>query len=487
MKAFVVALAATALSLSALAQSTARKFVLPNSADGKSEITVYLPAAEAAAKANGRAIVDCPGGGYSHLAMDHEGHDWAEYYNQQGIALVVLKYRMPNGDRNIPLGDAYQAIRTVRDSAQTWNINPNNVGIQGFSAGGHLASAVSTHAPMDVRPDFSILFYPVISMNERETHKGSCVGFLGDGRSDQDLVKEWSSDKAVRRNLTPPAILIMTNDDKVVPPATNGYAYATAMRRAGNNVSVFSYPAGGHGFGFRSNWRYHDLMLAELTQWLQDLNRPSASAIKVACVGNSITDGSGIDMNQILGYPAKLAAELGNGYDVKNFGVSARTMSNKADIPYQKEKAWRDCLDWHPDVVVIKLGTNDTKTHNWPVAKEDYIPSLQQMIDSLNAGEKKPRILLCKPAAALKDSWTINDSIIVNEVIPMIQQYADEHNLEVIDLHTPFEGAKDLMQSDGIHPNDKGVAMMAKIVAEQLRKDPPAPVKKGKRAKKAKR
>ena len=110
------------------AQSTARKFVLKNSADGKSELTCYLPQ-----NPTGRAVVDCPGGGYSHLAMDHEGHQWAEFFNKQGIAFFVLKYRMPNGDRNIPLGDAYQAIRTVRDSASIWHINPQDVGIMGFS------------------------------------------------------------------------------------------------------------------------------------------------------------------------------------------------------------------------------------------------------------------------------------------------------------------------------------------------------------------
>ena len=133
LKKLSLSLIATLAVATLSAQSTDRKFTLKNSADGQSELTVYLPTAAAAAKANGRAIVDCPGGGYSHLAMDHEGHDWAEFYNQQGIAFIVLKYRMPNGDRNIPLGDAYQAIRTVRDSCKVWHINPNNVGIQGFS------------------------------------------------------------------------------------------------------------------------------------------------------------------------------------------------------------------------------------------------------------------------------------------------------------------------------------------------------------------
>ena len=195
MKRFLALSLVACASLTMFAQSTARKFVLKNSADGKSELTCYLPQ-----NPSGRAVVDCPGGGYSHLAMEHEGHQWAEYFNKQGIAYFVLKYRMPNGDRNIPLGDAYQAMRTVRDSAAVWHINKEDVGIMGFSAGGHLASSVSTHAEYDVRPNFSILFYPVISMDERITHKGSCVNFLGEERkTNPQLVKEWSNDKAVRR------------------------------------------------------------------------------------------------------------------------------------------------------------------------------------------------------------------------------------------------------------------------------------------------
>jgi acetyl esterase/lipase len=142
--------------------------------DGQANMVCYLPA-----NPSGRAVVDLPGGGYTHLAMQHEGHNWAEFFTAKGIAFFVLKYRMPNGDRNIPLGDAYEAFRLVRDSAQVWGINASDVGIMGFSAGGHLASAVSTHAPDDARPDFSILFYPVISMDERVSHVWSCRNFLG--------------------------------------------------------------------------------------------------------------------------------------------------------------------------------------------------------------------------------------------------------------------------------------------------------------------
>ena len=490
MKKYFLLTAVALYALVATAQSTERKFVLKNSADGESELTVYLPKAEAAAAANGRAIVNCPGGGYSNLSMEFEGHDWAEFYNAQGIAYVVLKYRMPKGDRNIPLSDAYNAIRTVRDSAQVWNVNPNNVGIQGFSAGGHLASAVSTHAPLAVRPNFTILFYPVISMNERETHKGSVVNFLGEGRTNEALQREWSSHRAVRRHLTPPAIVLLASDDTVVPPGTNGGAYYINMVRAGNSCTMYAYPSGGHGFGFRSSWKYHDMALAQLTAWLNELKMPLANEkyIKVGCIGNSITDGSGIEYAELRGYPAVLNRRLGEKYLVKNFGVSGRTMSMSGNLPYYKEQAWRDCLDWQPDVVVIKLGTNDTKTANWRTAEADFIPSLQMLVDSLRALPTNPRIVLCTPIPAFQTEWTIRDSVIVNGVIPQLTKYAAENTLELLDLHTPMLDAdqRGLMTGDRIHPNHKGAAEIAKLVAEQLRKAPPAPVTKNK-AKKSKK
>ena len=186
MKHILVSCFVLLLSLNGYSQ-TARKFIVNITPDGSANMVAYLPE-----NPTGRAIVDCPGGGYSHLAKDHEGHHWAAWFNKQGIAFFVLTYRMPAGDRSIPMGDAQQAIRTVRDSSVVWGVNPLDVGIMGFSAGGHLASTVSTHSEYDCRPNFSILFYPVISMNERETHKGSCVNFLGaEGQKDEKLVKSF--------------------------------------------------------------------------------------------------------------------------------------------------------------------------------------------------------------------------------------------------------------------------------------------------------
>lgn len=453
------------LLLAAITSSaqTARKFVMANSSDGKSEITAYLPQ-----NPSGRAIVDCPGGGYSHLAMDHEGHHWAEYFNRQGIAFFVLKYRMPQGDRTIPLSDAYQAMKIVRDSAAAWKINPYDVGIMGFSAGGHLASSVSTHSDWKVRPNFSILFYPVITFG-KGTHNGSKVNFLGnDGQNDPKLIQEWSNENAVKRHLTPPAIILLANDDRAVPPVENGVAYYSAMRKAGNDCAMYLYPTGGHGFGFRETFAYHRQMLDELTNWLSNLKAPKAEALRVACIGNSITDGMGIDMSDSRGYPAVLQAELGEGYQVKNFGVSARTMLNKGDYPYMKEEAWRDALAFNPNIVIIKLGTNDSKTENWRYGNE-YAQDLQQMLDTLKSLPSKPAVLLCNPIPAAM-IWNIQDSVIVNEITPVLKAKAKKNKLTFIDLHAAFKNNDGKqMQRDGIHPTAEGAAQIAKIIAPYIK------------------
>ena len=459
----LILLSLSILSLTAQAQ-TARTFTVNITPDGQSNMVAYLPE-----NATGKAIVDCPGGGYSHLSMTNEGHDWAPYFNQQGIAYFVLTYRMPKGDRNIPISDAQQAIRTVRDSAQVWGINPRDVGIMGFSAGGHLASTVSTHSEYDCRPDFSILFYPVISMNERETHKGSCQNFLGaEGQKNEKLVKAFSNQNAVRRHLTPPAIILTANDDGAVPPVTNGIAYYSAMRQAGNDCALYVYPTGGHGFGFRTNWAFHDQMLNDLTTWLNAHKGPRQDAVRVACIGNSITDGSGIDMAEAKGYPAQLQKLLGSGYQVKNYGVSARCMMNKSDHPYMQEQAWRDAKAFDPNIVVIKLGTNDSKTYQWN--QQEYEQSYQAMIDTLNALPSKPTIYLCTPIRAFETRWEITDSVIVNGVIPSIQKIAKKNKLQIIDLH-PVVDDSSLMTRDMIHPNEKGAGRMAEAVAKVIKSE----------------
>src|SRR5574344_2640167 len=215
LKAFLL-LGLVSLSLSASAQKTMNLWQsgAPNSNGDSTDIPtirVYLPNAKSA---TGRAVVICPGGGYAFLAMDHEGNEWASFFNKMGIAAIVLKYRMPHGNCEVPETDAEEAIRQVRAHAAEWHIDPQQVGIMGSSAGGHLASTVATHAKPDVRPNCQILFYPVISMDPALTHRGSHDGFLGKN-PEKGLEDEFSNEKQVRAGETPPAIMLLSDDDNV--------------------------------------------------------------------------------------------------------------------------------------------------------------------------------------------------------------------------------------------------------------------------------
>ena len=439
----------------------ARQFTLDLTPDGAAQMVVYLPQ-----EPTGRAVVDCPGGGYAVLSNTHEGAAWAPFFNERGIAFMLVNYRIPHGDRTLPITDVETAIRIVRDSAAVWTLNPRDVGIMGSSAGGHLASTIATHTPYELRPDFQILVYPVITMGPG-THQGSLDGLLGDNQKDPELVRLYSNQYQVRSHITPPAFLVLSSDDNLVPPVPNAIAYYTAMRNAGNSCSIHIYPTGGHGYGYMPFFAYHDQMVSDLSAWLDNLKAPKQDAVRVACIGDSITDGHGIDLRTVNGYPAQMQTMLGDGYFVKNLGVSARTMMNTGDLPYMNELAWEDALAFQPQVVVIKLGTNDTKTQNWTNRKA-FSADLQKMIDALKALPSKPRIFVCTPIPALKDSWTINEKLIVEEEIPAIQEAAKKNKLEVIDLHAAFTGQEALYQEDGIHPTQQGDRKMAEIIAKAI-------------------
>lgn len=227
------------------------------------KVWVYRPAD---AENTGRCVVICPGGGYSHLSMQNEGHNWAPFFNNMGITAVVLKYRMPHGNCEVPVADAEEAIRLVRRNSAAWGIKADQVGVMGFSAGGHLASTLATHSKGDAKPDFQILFYPVITMMPDITHQGSHDNFLGkDAKKKEE--KLYSNDAQVSRS-TPRAFIALADDDHGVLPA-NGVNYYTELYRHDVPASLHVYPSGGHGFGMKESFRYHTEMELELRAWLR--------------------------------------------------------------------------------------------------------------------------------------------------------------------------------------------------------------------------
>lgn len=221
------------------------------------DIKVYLPESSQMTR---EAVVICPGGGYHILAYDWEGEDIAEYWNSKGVAAIVLKYRLPTSESQIepfksPLMDAQRAMRIVRYNAEEWGIDPVRIGIMGFSAGGHLASSLSTHYDLgnkdaeDVieqvscRPDFSILMYPVISFTGEFQHSGSRKALVGE---DSTLMKYFSNELQVTGD-TPPTILFHASDDKAVP-VENSIVYYRALIEHNVPAEMHIYPYGGHGF-----------------------------------------------------------------------------------------------------------------------------------------------------------------------------------------------------------------------------------------------
>lgn len=223
-------------------------------------LTVYRPRH----KTSDASVIICPGGGYGILAIDHEGYDIAQWFNDRGVTAFVLKYRLPQDElfENAvirPLQDAQQAIRIVRKNASGFGVSADKTGIMGFSAGGHLASTASTHfntqvgeitdQAISVRPDFSILIYPVITFGDVNTHSGTRDNLVGTN-APAEIIDLYSNEKHVTAE-TPPVFLISTSDDFV--PAENSILYYQACRNNKVPAEIHIYEKGGHGYALKKN------------------------------------------------------------------------------------------------------------------------------------------------------------------------------------------------------------------------------------------
>ena len=240
-------------------------------------LTVYQPPE---GTANGTAVVVCPGGGYQHLAMTHEGSDVCKWLNTLGITAFLLKYRLPSDetmvDKSIgPLQDAQRAIQLVRQRAKEWGVDTGAVGILGFSAGGHLASTAGTHfnrgvidnpLRVSLRPDFMVLLYPVISFSDSIGHRGSRDNLLGKHPS-SDLIQLYSNEQRVT-DQTPPTFLIHAEDDKTVMVINSLYFYEALIKHH-VPAELHVYPKGGHGFGMWNSTSGDDQWPDRLAEWMR--------------------------------------------------------------------------------------------------------------------------------------------------------------------------------------------------------------------------
>jgi len=240
-------------------------------------IEVFLPKGES----NGTGVVICPGGGYKILAYDWEGTRMAEWFSEMGVAAFVLKYRLPHWESSdcrdkVALDDAQTAMKLVRANADKYQIDPDRLGVMGFSAGGHLASTLSTHYDEGSRPDFSILMYPVVTMDPEVTHGGSKTNLLGENPSAQ-MIEHFSNELQVDEN-TPPTILIHAADDKAVLPE-NSIRYYQALLKSGVPAAMHIYESGGHGFSFAEGLGSVENWPQAVETWLDDhglLKQPAA-------------------------------------------------------------------------------------------------------------------------------------------------------------------------------------------------------------------
>lgn len=185
--------------------------------------------------------------------------------------------------------------------------------------------------------------------------------------------------------------------------------------------------------------------------------------IKVACIGNSITEGAGLDKT----YPFVLQELLGERYDVRNYGLGGRTLLKKGDYPYWNEDKYKEALDWKPDIVIIKLGTNDTKPQNWQY-KEEFVKDYVDFIHTFQNLPSTPQVFVCYPIPVFEDKWGINEAAMKNEVLPALDEIALTAEVKLIDVYTPFLDKSELTY-DGIHPNDEGAGFLATEIYKALK------------------
>jgi cyanophycinase len=459
-------------------------------------LTVYLPERS---KANGTAVIICPGGGYQVLATGHEGSDMARRLNEEGVAAFVLRYRLPKDETMIdkktgPLQDVQRAIQVVRERAAEWGLRSNRIGVLGSSAGGHLASTAGTHwqkAYIDnpgntsLRPDFMILNYPVISFSDSLTHAGSRASLIGTRQfsgSEKELrlsaedIRNFSNELQVDGR-TPPTFITAPLTDKVVPVG-NTLAFVAALQQNNVPVESFIYASGEHGYGMinpaaRMQW------MESCVAWMKRMdyipqNRDWANlgrfasqnerlgAVmegekRVVFMGNSITEGwSSLDPAFFTGKP------------YVNRGIGGQT------TPQMLVRFRQDVVDLKPAVTVLLAGTNDIAGNTGPMTLEQTRDNIVSMCEL--ARSNGIRVVLCSVLPAFDFGWSPGrepaEKIV--RLNAMLRAYAQSEGIVWVDYHSALKDERDGLRKefgeDGVHPNLNGYRVMGPLVEEGIRK-----------------
>ena len=230
--------------------------------ENASEGTLFVFTSE---KSNGSSVIMCPGGGFLKTNLENEGIDFAEWFTKLGITYIVFKYRMPHGNPDVPEQDTRLALKVVREKFPEFC---DKLGVMGASIGGYLATFSATLLPDDEKPDFQILMYPVVSVDDRLTHFPCRERMFGHSYS-PDKMEQYSPIEHITSG-TPAAFIVAAADDAVVSPL-NGIMYAARLQKADIPISLHIYPAGGHGFGYNDSFVYKQEWLQELGEWLAKL------------------------------------------------------------------------------------------------------------------------------------------------------------------------------------------------------------------------
>ncbi|MBR1878620.1 MAG: alpha/beta hydrolase fold domain-containing protein [Paludibacteraceae bacterium] len=431
-------------------------------------------------------LLVCPGGGYRYTSVGNEGIRVAEFFVPRGYNIAVLKYRLPNGHEHIPLEDASRAMELLRDSIEAWHLPSAQLGVMGFSAGGHLAASLLTKYPSpEARPDYGILVYPVISMDSTITHQGSCRQLLGEHPADEQRLL-WSAEKQVTAH-TPPCLIVACQDDPTVQ-VENSIRFYQSLTAAHVPASMMFVPVGKHGWGFSRSFPQRELiergMLSFLAQfhpvdvlepeYKRDARRndwanfgryakdneqikAARSKTKVVFYGNSITQGW---------YKMRPDFFLSNGFVGR--GISGQT-SSELLVRFRQ-----DVIDLHPKTVVILCGINDIAENNGTISLEHTMGNIISMCELAKANKIRP--VLCSVLPARTCRWNPFVIDVPQQVIALnalIKAYADASHIRYVDYYSAMAdsdgGLKQGLSNDDVHPTVSGYEIMEPIVLKALK------------------